>query len=190
MHGLINRSIEAFLRDSYGENIWAEICHSAGIDVAGFLPTHVYPDSLSLGLIDAASERLGKTPADLLEDIGAWLALFEPVRRLLRFSGLDFAGFLLALEELPERIEMIVPGIGLAEISVRPCASGEFVISQPDGRALWLALMTGLVRAMADDYGALVLIESEGCDLRVELLAAAFAEGRDFRLAGDEAAKI
>lgn len=182
MHGLINRSLEAFLRDTYGAAFWAETCRAAGYDGSAFLPTKVYPNALTRHLVAAAARALAKPEPDLIEDLGAWLALFEPVRRLLRFSSPDFAGFLLALEELPDRVAMIVPGIDLPQFRITPGAPGEYLIRQRSGRALWRALLSGMVRAMADDYGALILIDAQDDELRVELLAEAFAEGRDFRL--------
>ena len=49
--------------------------------------------------------------------------------------------------------------------------------------------MAGVLRAMADDYGALVLIDSAGTDgtaLTVELLDMTFAAGRSCALARPE----
>lgn len=187
MHGLIHRSIEAFLRDSHGDSFWHRICQAAGHDTAGVMPTYLYPDELTHGLISCAAAELGITNVELVEDIGAWLALFEPVRRLLRFGGAGFADFLLSLEEMPDRVEMVAPGIGVPHLSVVARSVGLFEIRAKSTTPLWLAMLSGLLRAMADDYGALVLIEVEqGVHhmpvLKVNLLAAEFARAREFSL--------
>ena len=49
-------------------------------------------------------------------------------------------------------------------------------------------VVMGLLRAMADDYGALALLEHKGTRgdteiLEIQLLDTAFAEGREFELA-------
>ncbi len=53
-------------------------------------------------------------------------------------------------------------------------------------------VMLGILRAMADDYGALVVLEHQGWQdageevIQVHLLEAAFAQGRSFDLVAGE----
>ena len=35
MHGLVNRAIQCFIRDSYGQTEWEAICRAAGADLGG-----------------------------------------------------------------------------------------------------------------------------------------------------------
>ena len=53
------------------------------------------------------------------------------------------------------------------------------------GRRGYRAVFAGILRAMADDYGALALIDAEeGAEaVAIELLQTRFAEGRRFDLA-------
>lgn len=182
MHGLINRSIEGFLRDTYGDGFWAEVAEAAGIDVRGFQTVRHYPDTISHALINHATQRLDKPETELLEDLGAWLARVEPVRRLLRFSGRDFIDFLHALEELQGRAHMVIPDLGMPRIRVEQRVPGELRIVMPDCFDEWRSVMAGLVRAMADDYGALGLIAVDGNAVTVLISHESFSEDRGFVL--------
>ena len=36
MHGLVNRSIQSFLQDTYGERLWARIADGLELEPSGF----------------------------------------------------------------------------------------------------------------------------------------------------------
>ena len=36
MHGLVNRSVQCFLRDTYGADLWAAVAAEAGVAPEGF----------------------------------------------------------------------------------------------------------------------------------------------------------
>lgn len=182
MHGLINRSIEGFLRDTYGDSCWAEIAEASGIDARGFQTVRQYPDSISFALVNHAAARLDKPEAELLEDLGAWLARFEPIRRLLRFSGRDFTDFLHTLEELQGRAHMVIPDLGMPRIKVQMRADDELRVLMPDCFSEWRSVMAGVIRSMADDYGALGLITVEDSAVVVKISHDSFSEGRGFEL--------
>lgn len=182
MHGLINRSIEGFLRDTYGDSFWHDVAEASGIDSRGFQTIRNYPDAVTFGLVNHAAMRLDKPEGELLEDLGAWLAAREPLRRLLRFSGRDFTDFLFSLEEWPGRAHMVLPDLGMPRIRIEPQSAEELRVAMPGGFAEWRSVMAGLIRAMADDYGALGLIAVEGNGVRVRISDASFTEGRTFDL--------
>lgn len=187
MHGLINRSIEAFLRGTYGDALWQRVCAASGCPAEGFEAMLDYPDRLTEALIAAAVEALGKPREVLLEDVGARLASYENLRRLLRFGGVDFLDFLLSCSELPDRARLAVPDLDLPGIEVGGIAGNRITLRLPSAWPGYGALMAGLLRAMADDYGALVLIDhaqDPGAErVTVELLDARHTDGRQFRLA-------
>ena len=181
MHGLINRSIERFVRDSYGDVAWRDIADRIGV-TEGFEGFRHYPDALTLRLLAASAERLGKPDGELLEDLGAWLARTEPIRRLLRFSGADFADFIVTLEELPGRVRMVLPDIEMPRIAVTSGAADRFRVTVSHAMAEWRSVLAGLLRAMSDDYGALALIVDEGASITIGVSDDAFCEGREFEL--------
>ena len=185
MHGLINRSIEGFLRDTYGDSFWDDVAEAAGIDARGFQTIRDYPDAVSHGLVNHAALRLDKPEGELLEDLGAWLAGREPLRRLLRFSGRDFVDFIYSLEEWPGRAHMVIPDLGVPRIGIEASDDdGNLRVVLTGCFPEWRSVMAGLIRAMADDYGTLALISVEGNAVRVHISDQSFAAGRRFELAG------
>lgn len=193
MHGSVNKAIELFVRESYGEEIWRECIFQIGLEFSEFEPLLSYPDTITDDLIAGLSRQLDKPVIDVLEDIGTYLVshpTVEPVRRLLRFCGADFLEFLHAIEELPARTELVLSGLEIPAIVLQEHKDQNFTINMCDehGRALWYShVLVGLLRAMADDYGALVLLEHKGgcasrANLHVDVALSSFSEGRDFAL--------
>lgn len=196
MHGLINRSLEAFLTDSYGPDCWARIADAAGLDGASFEAMLTYPDKITLHVLDAAIQDLGKPRDVLLEDVGTYLVShpnMQPLRRLLRFAGTDYVDFLHSLENLPDRARLAVPDLELPDIQVDDLPDHRFSIHLSAARDIFGHVFLGILSAMADDYGVLALLDhthlSEGREqITVSVVDAAFSGGRSFSLAapGDD----
>ncbi|MFV0386382.1 heme NO-binding domain-containing protein [Paracoccus sp. (in: a-proteobacteria)] len=187
MHRLVRRSCEAFLRATYGDAFWRDVAEAAGIDARGFSPAVRPGENPSHVLMREAAQRLGKPEHDLLEDLGAWLARLEPVRRLLRFSGRDFREFLQNLVELPDHAHMVIPDLGLPDMTVTHEGSESIRVILPRKRSEWSFALAGIIRAMADDYGVLGLIWVEDNAIHVLISDCAFSAARDFRLGGEDA---
>jgi hypothetical protein len=188
MHGLINRSIQHFLRDTYGAPLWQAVAEVACVPAAGFEAMLPYDDGLTFAMLDAAADRLGKPRAALLEDFGAFLVTLEPLRRLLRFGGVDYADFLVSLNELPARGRMALPELDLPHLTLSAEPDGRLSLRVQGQVPGWGLVLAGLLRAVADDYGALALIDrvplDDGRDLvTVHLLDESHASGRRFDLA-------
>lgn len=189
MYGLINKSIQAFLRDNYGSALWAQVAQRAGIGLEGFEAMLRYDDSLTEHLIAAAGVALNRPRNALLEDIGAHLVTFDTVRRLLRFGGVDYCEFLFSLNELQDRGRMALGDLELPCLSLVRQSGGQFLFEVRGAICGWGAVTAGLLRAMADDYGALALIEDQGPTaagaerVQVLLLDPEFNTGRRFALA-------
>ncbi len=193
MHGLINRALELFLRDTYGQETWEEIARRAQLAPPEFEPMLDYPDVLTRDVLEQAAQLLDKPETEVLEDIGTYLVSHptaEALRRLLRFSGADFTDFLHSLDDLPARARLAVPQLDLPPISLTDRGGQTFWITIGRHGAQSIAfghVLLGLLRAMADDYGALVMLEHKGSSdgtetVEVQLLETAFASGRSFTL--------
>ena len=109
------------------------------------------------------------------------------MRRLLRFGGGDYEDFLASLEDLSGRVRLAVPDLILPELALADLGGGEYRLRAPGAPPGVTPVLSGLLRALADDYGALVLIEAGGGDdagveLSIRLLETAFSQGRGFAL--------
>jgi hypothetical protein len=191
MHGMINRAIQCFLRDTYGPKVWADIAEQADFGFDNFEAMLSYPDELTLNLLGVAAHNLSKPVDALLEDLGTYLVSHpnvEAIRRLLRFGGDEYKDFMFSLNEIEGRSRLALPDIEVPKL--------EF-FENPDGTHTLICLhsmpgfgyvMVGVMRAMADDYGALVFLEHQGWRdsgeevINIQLLEESFAEGRHFDL--------
>ncbi len=191
MHGLINRSLETFLRATYGNELWCRIIEELDAGIETFEPMFSYDDALIQAVVDSAARFLDKPREDLLEDFGTFLVAdprSERVRRLLRFGGVDYADFLHSLDDLRGRARLAVPDLDLPALELHEIGEGEFTLACEARLEGFAHVLLGVLRALADDYGALVFIEllarREDMDyLSIRLLEAGFSEGRDFSLA-------
>lgn len=190
MHGLMNRAIQSFLRETYGQQLWLGVAADAGVAPEGFEAMLQYDDALSDSVLSAAARALGRTRATILEDLGTWLVCSQtgqPLRRLLRFSGSSFPDFLHSLEDLPDRGRLAISDLDLPLLELQEVAPGSYRLSchgPPD----FSYVLMGILRAMADDYGALVLLDQTGRrdaseEITIQLLQTNYAEGRRFDLA-------
>jgi hypothetical protein len=191
MHGMVNRALQGFVTATYGAEIWAEVRSQAGLPFDDFETMLDYPDAMTMACFQATAHVLHKHPNAVLEDIGTWLvtdATLEPLRRLMRFSGPGFLDFLFSLEELGERGHIALPGLDMPRITLERLDPSNFRV-----KARWSLpgigpIMMGCMRAMADDYGALALLELDGIApdgteaVHVQLLDTAHSEGRSFDL--------
>ncbi|MFT3689448.1 heme NO-binding domain-containing protein [Paenirhodobacter sp.] len=189
MYGLVNKSVQYFLSDNYGSAVWRKVAQRAGIGPEGFETMLHYPASVTEDLISAAAEVLGTSPSNVLEDIGAHLVTIELVRRLLRFGGTVYGEFLLSLDELRDRGRMALAELDLPAVCLASESGNRYVFEVRAGMSGWGAVTAGVLRAMADDYGALALIEQlpddgDGVErVQVMLLEEDFATGKGFALA-------
>ncbi|GHG19509.1 heme NO-binding domain-containing protein [Paracoccus aerius] len=164
MNDLVSRAIERFLAEES-------------------VPLQAGAENLDpAGMLHDAARRLDKPVDELVEDLGAWLVRQDEIWRLLRFCGQDFLDFLLRLEELPDRIRLVTDDLDIPEIGLSRSDDGLLWISFSHGQAVWTALLSGLLRAMADDYGALCVITPRDGGLCVDISDSAFATGRTFHL--------
>lgn len=191
MHGLINRSIQCFLRDTYGDAVWGRVAQSAGLGFENFEAMLTYEPQLTEAVILAAMGVLGRSREVLLEDMGTYLVShpnLESLRRLLRFGGVNFSDFINSLEDLPERGRLALPDIDLPSLRLHDQGNGVFELSASAMIPGIGYVIVGLLRAMADDYGALVLLDHAGRIageevVSIQLLDQSFAEGKSFDLA-------
>jgi Haem-NO-binding len=191
MHGLMLRSLQGYLRDMFGAPLWSAVVQDAALPSPSFEPMLRYAPDLADTVAVAAARRLGRPVEVLWEDLGTYLVTnprYEGVRRLLRFGGVGFTDFLYSLEELPGRARLALPELDVPDLALEELGPERFRLTcrfQAEGAGRVLA---GILTAMADDYGALVVIEHQGkADggdaIAITVLDARHTSGRSFDLA-------
>lgn len=166
MHGLINKALESFLGDTYGSRNWQSVLDRAAlgdqIGADGFDSLMVYPDDVTHRLLSAAEIVLERPRETLLEDLGTYLVSHprcERLRRLFRFGGSSYTDFLRSLEDLPGRARLAVPDLDLPALSLEDGEHGQFRLTCRGCPPGFGQVLLGILRAMGDDYGALVVLE-------------------------------
>ncbi|MEL6992220.1 MAG: heme NO-binding domain-containing protein [Pseudomonadota bacterium] len=193
MHGLINRAVESFARDNYGDAFWTSVTQSAGLGFSSFEAMLPYTRDVTDRVLDTLADALNKPKDEVLEDLGTYLVASpntDAIRRLLRFAGTDLEEFLNSLDELPARAKLAVPDLPMPHLELKETDAQSFSLSvqaTPETDGVFGHIMLGLLRAMADDYGALVFLEHKyGAEaeevIEITLLEVAFAEAREFEL--------
>lgn len=196
MHGLICKAVEGFVNDQHGSGTWAEIRAELDLDFERFEALRVYDRALAERLFDATAAALRRDRNALFEDVGAWTCTHPPleaIRRLIRFTGKTFENLLYSLDEVHDRACMAVPGLSLPRYRLEKDGEGEFEIYSRWPVAGGAALLTGVLRAMADDYGTLALIEAGAARevdgvwferVHIRVVEQAFQAPREFMLGG------
>lgn len=197
MHVLITRMLKVFVEDTYGAARWDQVLGVAGLRRVEIDARLRHDADQSDRLMRAVEAEFRRPIGGVLEDVGTYLVSHpnaQSIRRLLRFCGVDFVDFLHSLEDLPDRVALVLPDLALPEIEVLGEGDGRFEILCRNALPGFSELIAGLVRAMADDFGVLALLEHVGghgdCDrVRVTVIECDFAEGRDFLLGGADLAE-
>lgn len=192
MYGLLLRSIQTYLRATFGSATWAKVLRAAEMPSEGFEPMLPYDQATLDSVISACALQLDRAPEVMLEDVGTFLVAHPAntaLRRLLHFGGASFEEFLYSLEELPDRGRLALPGLDLPQVALTNLGAGSFLLSFSGGFPALFPVIVGALRAMADDYGALVLIDTESAAstsnsfaLSLQLLAEAHGAGQQLEM--------
>ncbi len=190
MHGLINRAIQSFVCATYGRPCWQRVTDSAGLGFSEFEAMLTYDDAITASLLDALSTELARPRPEILEDVGTYLVSHpntEGLRRLLRFGGVTYVEFLHSLDDLADRVRLAVSDLSMPALELQELSQTEFQLICGPGLPGYASAMVGVLRAMADDYGALVMLSHDGQKGEAEVISillveSSFAEGRQFDL--------
>jgi hypothetical protein len=196
MYGLVHRALQCFAQDTYGDALWDKVVAEANLQFREYEAMLVYPDHHLDDVLGALSVQLETTPAQVSEDVGAYLVTherMESVRRLLRFGGTTYEEFVLSLDDLHDRVKLALPDLELPRLEVEVHSQRSFSVSLDFARKGFGAVLLGILRAMGDDYGALVVLNlrqsAQSAEVvTVELFEADFAAGRVFGLLAENTA--
>ena len=190
MDALLLRSLQGYVRDTFGQARWQAVCRLTGLSVETFEPMLRYAPGTADRVALCAAEVLGRPVETIWEDMGTYLVTNpgqEGVRRLLRFGGTGFADFLHSLEDMPGRARLAMPDLNVPEMTLTETGPDHYTIRCRSGVRGIPRVLVGILTAMADDYGTLCLIDAAGDDgISVRVLDSLHATGRRFDLARPE----
>ena len=190
MHGLALRAVQLFVTDRYGTSTWSKLVKEAAFEFDEFEAMLDYDPAIADVTLRALETVLARPLPDIMEDIGTYLVSHpsvEALRRLLRFGGVTFEDFLHSLDDLPGRVKLAMPDLDLPRIELREHSALHFSVTCSGDIPYFGYVLMGVLRTMADDYGALAFVDYRGGGqgsetLAITLLERTFTEGRDFTL--------
>jgi hypothetical protein len=121
-----------------------------------------YDDEITDRILDGLTKVLGRDRSDLLEDFGTFVVsetTLQSVRKLLRFGGENYVEFLQSLEDVHDRAKIALPDLDVPQFELESHSENQFVLNYRFEKLGMGAVFLGLLRGMADDYGALILID-------------------------------
>lgn len=187
MDALLLRSVQSYVLDMFGMSEWQQVCRRAGLAVETFEPMLHYDPGTADRIAAVVAEVLGRSVDTVWEDVGTYLVTYpdrEGVRRLLRFGGVSYAEFLHSLEELPGRACLAMPHLEVPELVLKEVGPDRFELRSQSHVRGFQRVLVGLLTAMADDYGALCLIQPEADGrILISVLDRRHATARQFDLA-------
>jgi len=190
MHGLINKAIEVFVAETYGGARWQKVMAQADLGVTQFEAMLPYPLDVTETVLEAAAVTLHRPAPHILEDLGTFLVTspsFPAFRRLMRFGGTDYVDFLHSLEDMPDRVRLAIGDVHLPPLTLTDLGQSHFNLHCHPGLTGYDHVILGVLRAMADDYGALAILDLKPCkagggDITIQVVQDAYADGNAFVL--------
>lgn len=73
MHGIILKTLQDFVVDTYGEEAWFAVQEAADVEEKVYVPVTVYPDGDVYELVRTAGELTETNPRTILTEYGRWV---------------------------------------------------------------------------------------------------------------------
>lgn len=162
MHGMINRGLQSFVIAIYGPQAWDDVREETGLKLQNFETMLSYDDLITEQILDAITEITGQPRTALLEDFGTFIVSEHSspsVLKLLRLGGENYTEFLYSLEDIHDRLSIVLPDLDVPQLDLEECAPDRFKLHYQFDKLGYSTVFLGLLRAMADHYGSFVLIE-------------------------------
>ncbi len=175
MYGMVNHGIERLVTEAHGAQVWREVCAAAGLPDTTFEPMLTYDDAVTYRLVQAAAERLGVAPEDVLEQFGRYwtgYARHTAIGRLLTFGGDSFAECLASLDEMHGRIRLAMPDLRPPVFEVETLAEDRHRLHYRSPREGLAPMAIGLLHGLAAEFGLRIAVahverraEGAACDV-------------------------
>lgn len=161
MHGMINRGLQCYICDVHGTDLWEDVCDRSKLPFYNFETMLSYDDATTESVLASFQKLVNRSREEILEDFGTYIVSdtsFSAVRRLLKFGGETYSEFLESLNFVHDRAQIAVPNLDIPQIEAISHTSSKFILYAWFKQKGFGTTLLGLLRALADDYGSLVMI--------------------------------
>ncbi|GLI65462.1 hypothetical protein VaNZ11_008812 [Volvox africanus] len=155
MIGWVNNSVECFVRDTFGDDVWASVVDVAGVGKGGWVSSCPYPDSETYQVVITASTLLGVTPAQALEAYGVYFVDYvtqQGYEKLLHTLGSNIAEFLKSLNNLHLHLTMSFPAMSAPAFKCMAVGPESLELHYYSHRPALGPIVVGVLRGLANRY--------------------------------------
>jgi hypothetical protein len=161
---MINEAMRGLVAESAGADAWSRIAARAETSET-FAAMSYYDDSVTYGLVGAASAELELPAADLLRSFGHyWSTRIGPENYgdILGATGTDVVSVLASLDEMHARLQLLYPELRPPSFEVVDSGSRTVDVHYRSEREGLQPFVTGLLEGLGDLYGTPATVEHVG----------------------------
>jgi hypothetical protein len=162
MKGIVFNLLEQLVTRDHGPDAWDDLLDAAGLDGA-YTSLGSYDDAELGALVGAASQALGRPPAEIVRWFGRSAMPLFAASHPHFFAGHDGTrSFLLTVNDMihPE-VRKLYPGAGVPDFRYEH--DGDRLVMLYRSERRMCAFAEGLIEGAADHYGETVAITQPAC---------------------------
>ena len=162
MYGLIHRAIRDFYVETRSDDAWARFSEEHPVDPDIFEAMHAYDDSVSYGLVGAASASLGMAVSDFLQEFGHFWVLHTGRKHygvIMELGGSNFREFVTNLDAMHEQIAMSFTDLKQPSFRVENERSDGLVLAYHSDRPGLAPFVVGLLAGLGRYFEESVSVE-------------------------------
>ncbi len=162
MYGLVNKAIEDLVTIKFGADKWDAIKRKAGIEVDSFISNDAYPDCITYGLVEAATEVLQLPASTILYAFGEFWVLHTAKKGygdMLSAAGRDMPEFLDYLPQFHTRVALLFPHLKPPRFECSDRRSNQITMHYFSERKGLSVFVEGLLNGVAKLYETPALVE-------------------------------
>lgn len=155
MYGMVHRAVRQMVVEREGSKAWHEIELAAGVSATEMVGLVVYDDAVTLRILGAASERLGTTTSQVLEDFGRyWLNFIDnkAYRSIMDYAGKDLVSLLTNLDRLHAAVLAAMPKARVPSFTVLESDDQGVLVRYQSQRRGLEPMVTGLLLGLLDKF--------------------------------------
>jgi hypothetical protein len=161
MYGLVNQGLQDFVTSVGGDVMWRQVRNVAGSDAELFVSMETYPDSMTYGLVDAASQVLEMPVDELLRAFGRHWILYTARRgygAIFDTMGRTLPEFLANLDMMHTRLCLSMPELRPPSFVCEPIDADWLRIEYRSDRDGLAPMAIGLLEGLGEMYGLDVVV--------------------------------
>ena len=166
MHGLVNQAIRDLAVKVGGEPLWLEIKLRADVDVEVFVSMQAYPDDVTYRLVDAASNVLGISAAEMLHSFGRHWVLYtarEGYGAIFEMMGRTLPDFLGNLDAMHARLSLSMPELRPPSFVCEHLSDSRMRLEYWTHRPGLAPMVLGLLDGLAEMYDVSITVTRGAC---------------------------